>query len=269
MRWDRPAERVDTARSIARNDRVEEISPPKKHRVRQEETEKPDSEAATNARSGAPTRRLAWILAGAFVVVAAGILFYFQTQAHFLPLTSVSQVAVEVPPISPATAPATPVALTEPTPQSAVSTPKPSAAISESNLVHPPIATPQPESTYSSPPVAKPSTATPVVGDESSPSEPRLQLAQPPQSGFRYPVAPNSTMTGKVSLRAVIATDGSVRKVDVLSGNRILAGAAVQAVRHWRYPTPEINGHPVEAETSIAINFVGDDAVSVSFPAAR
>lgn len=76
-------------------------------------------------------------------------------------------------------------------------------------------------------------------------------------------------MTGKVSLRAVIGTDGSVKKVDVLSGNRTLAEAAVQAVRHWRYPAPEMNGHAAEAETDIAINFVGDDAVSVSFPAAH
>jgi hypothetical protein len=30
-----------------------------------------------------------------------------------------------------------------------------------------------------------------------------------------------------------------------------------------------MNGHAVEAETNIAINFIGDDAVSVTFPAAR
>jgi outer membrane biosynthesis protein TonB len=58
-------------------------------------------------------------------------------------------------------------------------------------------------------------------------------------------------------------------EVDVLSGNRLLAGAAVRTVRHWRYRPRELNGHAVEAETNIVISFVGDDAVSISFPAAH
>jgi TonB family protein len=96
-----------------------------------------------------------------------------------------------------------------------------------------------------------------------------LQLAQPPESGFRYPVAPSASLMGRVNLRAVIGTDGAVRRVDVISGNRALAAAAVRAVQHWRYAAPEMDGHPVEAETNIAINFVGDDAVSISFPSAQ
>jgi protein TonB len=102
----------------------------------------------------------------------------------------------------------------------------------------------------------------------SAPAE-RLQVAEGPESGFRYPVAPNSTLTGKVNLKAVIGADGTVMKVDVLSGDRVLAGAAVRAVRHWRYRPHELNGQAVEAETNIAISFVGDDAVSISFPASH
>jgi TonB family protein len=102
----------------------------------------------------------------------------------------------------------------------------------------------------------------------SAPAE-RLQVAEGPEGGFSYPVAPNPTLTGKVSLKAVIGADGTVVKVDVLSGNRVLAGAAVRAVRHWRYRPRELNGHAVEAETNITISFVGDDAVSISFPAAH
>lgn len=111
-------------------------------------------------------------------------------------------------------------------------------------------------------------TPPPVATMDSTPAE-RLQVAEAPESGFSYPVAPNPTLTGKVSLKAVIGTDGTVTEVDVLSGNRTLSGAAVQAVRHWRYRPHQLKGHAVEAETNIAISFVGDDAVSVSFPAAH
>ena len=108
-----------------------------------------------------------------------------------------------------------------------------------------------------------------MVAEDDSSQESRLQIAQPPESGFRYPEAPASSLTGRVSLKAIIGTDGAIRRVDILSGNHTLAVAAVQAVKHWRYPAPELDGHAVEAETTIAINFRGDDAVSVTFPAAR
>ena len=107
-----------------------------------------------------------------------------------------------------------------------------------------------------------------VATMNSTPRE-RLQVAEAPESGFSYPVAPHPTLTGKVSLKAVIGTDGTVTEVDVLSGKRVLAGAAVRAVRHWRYRPHELEGHPVEAETNIVISFVGADAVSISFPAAH
>lgn len=94
----------------------------------------------------------------------------------------------------------------------------------------------------------------------------RLEIVGPPQAGFGYPEAPNPKLTGRVDLRAVIAADGTVKGVDVLSGNRALAAAAARAVRLWRYRAPEVNGHAVEAETKIVISFVGDDAVSVRFP---
>jgi hypothetical protein len=100
-----------------------------------------------------------------------------------------------------------------------------------------------------------------------SPTE-RLQVAQAPQSGFGYPVAPNPTLTGKVSLRAVIGIDGTVRELVVLSGNPALASAAGRAVRHWQYRPQILNGHAVEAETKITISFVGDDTVSISFSTA-
>lgn len=93
-----------------------------------------------------------------------------------------------------------------------------------------------------------------------------LLVAGAPQRAFAYPVAPNPSLSGKVRLKARIGADGTVTNVEVLSGNPSLARAAVGAVRHWRYRPYEINGQWVEAETNVTISFVGDEAVSVTFP---
>ena len=87
-----------------------------------------------------------------------------------------------------------------------------------------------------------------------------------PKSGFSYPIAPSAGMTGKVVLKAVIGTEGSVTSVEVLSGDPLLARAAAGAVRHWQYAPTKVNAKAVETETNIVINFLGDDAVSVSVP---
>jgi periplasmic protein TonB len=59
-----------------------------------------------------------------------------------------------------------------------------------------------------------------------------------------------------VYLRAIISTDGTVRQLEVISGNQILANAALQAVRQWRYQPTRLNGEPVEVETLITVNFI-------------
>ena len=86
--------------------------------------------------------------------------------------------------------------------------------------------------------------------------------------GRSYPVSPFPNRMGKVSLKALIAADGTVTNVEVVSGDPALARAAVRAVQHWQYRTREVGGHRVEAETNVTISFAGEDAVSVSFPAA-
>jgi TonB family protein len=99
-------------------------------------------------------------------------------------------------------------------------------------------------------------------------SSPRVQIPGAPDHGLTYPETPDPNLTGVVNLRAVIAADGSVKEVTVLDGRRALGAAAARAVRHWRYRPAESQGQAVEAETRITFRFVGDDAVSVSFPAA-
>jgi TonB family protein len=73
----------------------------------------------------------------------------------------------------------------------------------------------------------------------------------------QYPVAARSLhIAGTVRLRAIIGKDGKVRDVEVLSGNPILAQAALAAVREWRYRPTELNHEIVEVETEITVNFI-------------
>ncbi len=73
------------------------------------------------------------------------------------------------------------------------------------------------------------------------------------------PVYPPSAialhMSGTVRLRAIISADGTVSRLDVVSGNAILARAAVAAVRQWRYHSTLLNGRAVEVETDITVIF--------------
>lgn len=76
------------------------------------------------------------------------------------------------------------------------------------------------------------------------------------------PVYPDAArlmrLSGEVRLRAIIATDGSVRELTLLSGNPLLAQAAMAAVREWRYRPTLLNGQAVAVETYITVNFVMD-----------
>jgi len=107
----------------------------------------------------------------------------------------------------------------------------------------------------------------PLVSEAPLDTASRLHISEWPAGGFSYPIAPSRSLTGTVLLKAVIGIHGTVTRVDILSGDRLLAGAAAEAVWHWRYPPHNVNGVPTEAETNIVIDFRGDDAVSVSFPA--
>jgi protein TonB len=72
-----------------------------------------------------------------------------------------------------------------------------------------------------------------------------------------YPVvAKTAGISGVVRLRAIIATDGSVRQLEVLSGNLILAQSAIAAVHEWRYRPTRLDGNNVEVETFVTVNFV-------------
>jgi TonB family protein len=60
---------------------------------------------------------------------------------------------------------------------------------------------------------------------------------------------------GAVQLHAIIAKDGSIQSLTVVSGHPILVEAAMEAVRQWRYKPYMLNDEPVEVETFITVNF--------------
>ena len=71
-----------------------------------------------------------------------------------------------------------------------------------------------------------------------------------------YPAeAGRARVGGTVVLTAVIDKDGFVRDVRVQSGLPLLAKAAIDAVKQWRYRPYLLNGEPVEVDTEITINF--------------
>ncbi len=60
---------------------------------------------------------------------------------------------------------------------------------------------------------------------------------------------------GSVLLQAFVAPDGGISDLRVLSGNPILASAAVNAARQWRFAPYMQNGRPVATQAKIVINF--------------
>lgn len=72
-----------------------------------------------------------------------------------------------------------------------------------------------------------------------------------------YPAqAKQEYLAGRVVLRAIIATDGSVRSIQVISSsNSIFETSAIGAVRQWKYKPSTMNGQPTEVETVIVLNF--------------
>jgi protein TonB len=71
-----------------------------------------------------------------------------------------------------------------------------------------------------------------------------------------YPkFAKDSRITGTVVLKATITKSGGIEGLQVLSGPKILAEAALNAVKFWRYRPYMLNNEPVEVQTTINVVF--------------
>lgn len=71
-----------------------------------------------------------------------------------------------------------------------------------------------------------------------------------------YPLmARQLKVAGKVALEALIATDGRVEEVRIVSGTPILTRSAADALKKWRFKPFHQDGKPVEALAPISFEF--------------
>jgi periplasmic protein TonB len=105
----------------------------------------------------------------------------------------------------------------------------------------------------SSTPVAVPKVATPQ----------RVRVSAGVTSGLLIrkvnpvypPLARQARISGTVVLRAVISKDGAIENLQLVSGHPMLAPAAIDAVKQWKYKPYLLNGEPVEVDTEVQVNF--------------
>ncbi len=76
----------------------------------------------------------------------------------------------------------------------------------------------------------------------------RVEPEYPPQARARR-------IQGAVKLDVQIGGEGAVHNIEVVSGDPVLAEAAVQAVRQWTYRPYVVDGRPAEMQTRITIRF--------------
>lgn len=95
---------------------------------------------------------------------------------------------------------------------------------------------------------------------------------EPAVSATYPPLTQHMNVQGSVVLQAIISTAGVIEDLRVLSGPAILASAAQQAVREWRFKPVLQNGQAVETKARITVNFsirVADNAASTTLADSR
>lgn len=90
----------------------------------------------------------------------------------------------------------------------------------------------------------------------------RMQITTNASEIVTSPVRPNYPLLarqmkvqGSVILLALIGKDGIIQNLRVVSGPHILAGAAEDAVRQWKFKPHLVGGEAVETQAKITVNF--------------
>lgn len=107
--------------------------------------------------------------------------------------------------------------------------------------------------------------ASPAQTDESGlamSASDRVRISPEALQVLSHPVDPNYPLLaremkvqGSVVLDAVIGRDGAIQSLKIVSGPTILANAAMEAVRQWRFKPYYQEGEAVETEARITVNF--------------
>ena len=70
----------------------------------------------------------------------------------------------------------------------------------------------------------------------------------------KYPVlCRQMRREGRVVLRAIVGTDGTMRELTHVSGDPCFTHQTLSAISQWRYRPTILNGQPVEVETTITV----------------
>ena len=70
----------------------------------------------------------------------------------------------------------------------------------------------------------------------------------------RYPtLAIQTHREGRVELRAMIATDGSIESLQIVVSDPLFNQSALEAVQQWRYRPTLLNGQAVRVDTYITV----------------
>ena len=69
------------------------------------------------------------------------------------------------------------------------------------------------------------------------------------------PEARQDRIQGSVVLKVTVDRQGNVANIELISGHPVLAPAAIEAVKQWKYKPYLLNQQPVEVETQIIVNF--------------
>jgi protein TonB len=90
----------------------------------------------------------------------------------------------------------------------------------------------------------------------------RVQMSADTRQALTRPVRPEYPLLarqmkvqGAVGLKATIGKDGGIQTLQVTSGPAILADAAREAVKQWRFKPYFQDGQPVETEANITVDF--------------
>ena len=69
------------------------------------------------------------------------------------------------------------------------------------------------------------------------------------------PEARKDKLQGIIAVDIVISRDGSVVSMKALNGPELLANAAMDALRWWKFEPYRVNGEPATVETTVAVEF--------------
>jgi TonB family protein len=100
----------------------------------------------------------------------------------------------------------------------------------------------------------------PNPDDQHPQQTPRLVIGHIDPARLTHRVEPRYPTMGiqlrretRVELQAVIAVDGSIQSLQVISGDPLFYQSAMEAVRQWQYSPTILNGRAVEVDTHISV----------------